>query len=235
MNQPGEILPTVPGPRSGGCGCGGHDDPDPGLDVRTIPHAVRHGAVFGAFDAIAPGGSMVLVAPHAPLPLLAQLAQRAPIDVETLVDGPTEWHLRLTRRVLAGDPTSAPSGEPTDARTEDAHVALDEAAARHLAAARGDAHGRSAELLVHDGALRQTILALAAGAEQAEHNSPHAASLQVLSGSVHVTGMGQRPLVAGELVALTHQRHAVRADQDSVLLLTTVTGQPGDVGPATTH
>lgn len=235
MSQPVEIMPTAPEVRTGGCGCGGHEETAPVLDVRTIPHAVRHGAVFGAFDAIRPGGSLILVAPHAPLPLLAQLAERAPVDVETLVDGPTEWHVRLTRSVVSGDRTSTPSGEPTDAWTEDAHVALDEAAARHLAAARRDEHGRSAELLVHDGALRQTVLALAAGAELAEHNSPHAASLQVLSGSVHVTGMGRRLLVAGELVALTHQRHAVRADQDAVFLLTTVTGQPGNAGSTTTH
>ena len=95
MNQPVEIHPSAP---ETGCGCGGRDDPAPVLDVRMIPHAVRHGAVFGAFDAIAPGGSLVLVAPHAPLPLLAQLAERAPIDVETVVDGPTEWHVRVTRR-----------------------------------------------------------------------------------------------------------------------------------------
>ena len=94
MSQPVEILPSAP---ETGCGCGGHDEPDPVLDVRAIPHAVRHGAVFGAFDAIAPGASLVLVAPHAPLPLLAQLAERAPIVVETLVDGPTELHVRITR------------------------------------------------------------------------------------------------------------------------------------------
>lgn len=94
MSQPVEILPSAP---ETGCGCGGHDEPDPVLDVRAIPHAVRHGAVFGAFDAIVPGASLVLVAPHAPLPLLAQLAERAPIVVETLVDGPTEWHVRITR------------------------------------------------------------------------------------------------------------------------------------------
>jgi len=99
MSQPVEILPTAPEPS--GCGCGGHDESDPVLDVRVIPPAVRHGAVFGAFDAIPPGGSLVLVAPHAPLPLLAQLAERAPIEVEMLVDGPTEWHVRITRRADA--------------------------------------------------------------------------------------------------------------------------------------
>lgn len=80
------------------CGCHEHDDDAPVLDVRTIPHAIRHAAVFGAFDAIAPGGSLVLVAPHAPLPLLSQLGQRASIDVEFLVDGPAEWHVKVTRK-----------------------------------------------------------------------------------------------------------------------------------------
>ena len=84
-------------PRSGGCGCGGHDDQTPVLDVRTIPHAVRHGAVFGAFDAVPAGASLIIVAPHAPTPLLAQLAQRAPIEAEYVVEGPDEWHVRITR------------------------------------------------------------------------------------------------------------------------------------------
>ena len=30
--------------------------------------------------------------------LLTQLAQRAPIDVEYLVEGPTEWHVKVTRK-----------------------------------------------------------------------------------------------------------------------------------------
>ena len=44
---------------------------------------------------------MVIVAPHAPLPMLSQLSERAPIDVEFLVEGPTEWHVRLTRLATA--------------------------------------------------------------------------------------------------------------------------------------
>lgn len=98
MSEPIQILPGVPAPADGGCGCGGHDDAVPVLDVRTIPHAIRHAAVFGAFDSIAPGGSLTIVAPHAPLPILSQLEQRAPIDVQFLVEGPTEWHVRITRR-----------------------------------------------------------------------------------------------------------------------------------------
>ncbi|HEY3338634.1 MAG TPA: DUF2249 domain-containing protein [Propionicimonas sp.] len=80
-----------------GCACGGHDDAAPVLDVRAIPHAIRHAAVLGAFDAIKPGGSLVLIAPHAPVPLLNQLAARAVIAVEYLVEEPAEFHVKITR------------------------------------------------------------------------------------------------------------------------------------------
>ncbi|TNC18470.1 cupin [Georgenia sp. 311] len=98
----------------------------------------------------------------------------------------------------------------------------------HLEAARADEYGRSAELLVRDGVLRQTVIALREGAELAEHNAPHAASIQVLVGRVRVTGEGEPVLSSGELHTLTHQRHAVAALEDSVFLLTTVTSQPGE-------
>jgi len=98
----------------------------------------------------------------------------------------------------------------------------------HLQAALADEHGRSAELLVRDGVLRQSILALREGTELAEHNSPHAASIQVLVGRVRVTGEDEPVVGAGELHTLTHQRHAVAALEDSVFLLTTVTGLPGE-------
>ncbi len=83
--------------KTGGCTCGHHEDEDIVLDVRAIPHAIRHASVFGAFDAIPAGESLVLVAPHNPLPLLNQLAARAEIDVEYLVQHPDEWRLRVTR------------------------------------------------------------------------------------------------------------------------------------------
>jgi uncharacterized protein (DUF2249 family) len=90
-------ITTAGSHAAGGCGCG-HDQSEAiVLDVRTIPHAIRHGAVFGAFDAIPANGSFVIIAPHAPKPLLHQLAERAPIDVEYLVEGPTEWHVKITR------------------------------------------------------------------------------------------------------------------------------------------
>ena len=108
----------------------------------------------------------------------------------------------------------------------------------HLQAARASSHGRSAALVLHDGPLRQSVIALAAGTELAEHNSPPAASLHVLRGRVRVTGVEGPEIAAGELQVLTHLRHAVTALEDSVFLLTTVTSQPTpahDGDPADAH
>lgn len=85
---------------SASCGCGcAYEDGAPELDVRAIPHAIRHATVFGALGAIKPGQSMVLVAPHDPKPLLAQIADReqGTISVTYLDEGPEAWRLKLTR------------------------------------------------------------------------------------------------------------------------------------------
>ena len=88
-------------------GCGGHScscgevDPEgfPELDARAVPHAIRHATIFGALDAVRPGGGLVLVAPHDPLPLLAQIEQRSPgaFEVEYLERGPEAWRLAFVR------------------------------------------------------------------------------------------------------------------------------------------
>ncbi|MGY1454079.1 DUF2249 domain-containing protein [Streptomyces sp. SS8] len=85
----------------GGCACGETDAGEaPELDVREVPHAIRHATVFGALEAVPEGRSMVLVAPHDPLPLLAQIEQRTggAFAVEYLERGPRAWRLRLTHR-----------------------------------------------------------------------------------------------------------------------------------------
>jgi uncharacterized protein (DUF2249 family) len=94
-----------PAERQGGCGghcsCGEVDSAEyPELDARTVPHAIRHATIFGALDGVAPGGGMVLVAPHDPLPLLAQLEERAPqrFEVSYLERGPEAWRIQLVRR-----------------------------------------------------------------------------------------------------------------------------------------
>jgi uncharacterized protein (DUF2249 family) len=85
----------------GACGCGGAEETaEPELDVREVPHALRHATVFGALDAVPAGTAMVLLAPHDPLPLLAQIEQRSPgaFAVEYLERGPETWRLRLSHR-----------------------------------------------------------------------------------------------------------------------------------------
>jgi len=98
----------------------------------------------------------------------------------------------------------------------------------HLAAARNAPNGRSTELVVHDHQLRQTVIALTEGQSLGEHNAPPAATIQVLAGSVEVTAHEDLDAVVrvGELAQLTHARHGVRALEDAVFLLTTVTGIP---------
>lgn len=83
------------------CGCGCSDAVDlPELDTRTIPHKLRHGAVFGALATLRSGEALVLIASHDPKPLLAEIAESSggAIAVSYLVEGPQEWHLRMTRR-----------------------------------------------------------------------------------------------------------------------------------------
>jgi uncharacterized protein (DUF2249 family) len=90
-----------------GCGGGGHacacgeDEGStyPELDARSIPHAIRHATVLGALDTVRAGGGLVLLAPHDPLPLLAQIDRREPgaFAVEYLERGPDTWRLRLVR------------------------------------------------------------------------------------------------------------------------------------------
>lgn len=87
----------------GGCACGGHDEGTPELDVQTIPHAVRHAAIFGVLDGLRPGFAVVLSATHDPVPLLQQLEDRAPglFEVAYLDRGPERWRLHVRRLDLA--------------------------------------------------------------------------------------------------------------------------------------
>ena len=94
-------------PEGAATGCGGHtctcgavDQPGhPELDVRPIPHAIRHATVLGALESLQPGAGLALVAPHDPLPLLAQVQQRWPggFTVTYLDRGPEAWRLSMVR------------------------------------------------------------------------------------------------------------------------------------------
>ena len=80
---------------------------------------------------------------------------------------------------------------------------------------------RASRTLAHpvDG-LRQTVMALLAGADLGEHESPGPASLLVLRGQVRiVVGDGSVLLRAGEIAPVPMRRHGLHADEDSVVLL----------------
>lgn len=73
---------------------------DRDLDVRTIPPPERHPTIFRRFDALAPGGSFVLVNDHGPKPLLYQIqVERAGrFDWNVLEAGPARWRVEIARR-----------------------------------------------------------------------------------------------------------------------------------------
>lgn len=81
------------------CACHEADEELPELDARLVPHAIRHATIFGALDAVRPGHGLVLVAPHDPLPLLAQVEERDPgaFAVDYLERGPEAWRLHFQR------------------------------------------------------------------------------------------------------------------------------------------
>ena len=101
----------------GGCGCGGDGNGsaaaaaapvlsvDTRLDVRDVPHGQRHALVLSTVDALAPGQAVVLVASHAPRPVLAEIDDRfgGRIQAQWLQSGPDVWQVRLERgAALAG-------------------------------------------------------------------------------------------------------------------------------------
>jgi uncharacterized protein (DUF2249 family) len=99
------------GGRCGGdsCGCGGERGPssataavltvDTRLDVREVPHSQRHALVLSMVAALPVGEAVVLVASHAPRPVLAEVDGRfgAQIQTQWLQSGPEVWQVRLER------------------------------------------------------------------------------------------------------------------------------------------
>lgn len=118
--------------------------------------------------------------------------------------------------------------DPQDAHDpQDSRPVLDLTALAddHLNQARTAAHGRSAHLIVHDGPLRQSVIALSAGSALQEHATPPAATLQVLRGKVRLTteSGADSVLAGGQLCAIPKERHGLLCLEDSVVLLTAVT------------
>lgn len=80
-----------------GCGCGGAA---PELVLSSIPKPMRSGAVIGGLTSLRSEQQVVLVADHAPAPLLTALERVAPaaFDIVYLEEGPQTWRVQVTRR-----------------------------------------------------------------------------------------------------------------------------------------
>jgi quercetin dioxygenase-like cupin family protein len=80
---------------------------------------------------------------------------------------------------------------------------------------------RAASTLPHPvEGLRQTLLAMLAGAELGEHESPGPASLVVLRGRIRLIAGGDTvELAAQQFSPVPDRRHRLAADEDTVVLL----------------
>lgn len=100
---------------------------------------------------------------------------------------------------------------------------LTDLATELLAKARQGHSGRAAHTVYggHEHGLRQTLIALAAGHELGEHESPDEATLQVLDGRVRLTDSHDAwEGGVGDHIAIPPDRHALAAVEDAVVLLT---------------
>ena len=103
------------------------------------------------------------------------------------------------------------------------NISMTALAREQLKLARAASSGRSATSIYggHEHRLRQTLIALAAGRQMDEHESPDEATLYVLQGRVRlVAGETTFPGAAGHFIVIPQTRHVLISDEDSVVLLT---------------
>ena len=89
-------------------------DVDCRLDMREVEHDQRHALVLSAVEGLAPGDVVVLIAAHAPRPVLAEISDRfgAQIGSPWLKSGPQVWQIRLERSAVPPDsPTGTTSAD----------------------------------------------------------------------------------------------------------------------------
>ncbi|MEV7690644.1 cupin domain-containing protein [Streptomyces bungoensis] len=102
-------------------------------------------------------------------------------------------------------------------------LSLEAKAREHLEKAAASSTGRSAETLYggHENTLRQTLVALRAGTELAEHENPGEATLLILHGRVTLrSGEDSREGTTGDLLTIPPARHSLHALEDAAALLT---------------
>ena len=104
-------------------------------------------------------------------------------------------------------------------------VVLSEIADSLIADLHNHPAGRTARTILSGSAMRAVIIALKQGSELAEHDSPRAATLQVIRGKVTLAASDREWTVyPGQLVPIPPQRHSVHAHADSAILLTVALG-----------
>jgi quercetin dioxygenase-like cupin family protein len=101
-----------------------------------------------------------------------------------------------------------------------------DAIARELLSDAGQASADRASSTVvggHEHQMRQTVVALKAGARLSEHENPGEATLYVITGRVELTaGENSWQARIGDLVEIPPVRHSLAAIEDSAVLLTAV-------------
>ena len=100
-------------------------------------------------------------------------------------------------------------------------VQLEDAADTLMADLSNHDSGRTATTVLSGTVMRSTLIALAEGAELAEHDSPAAATLQVIRGKATLrSGDREWPLAAGQMMPIPPTRHSLHAVTDTAVLLT---------------
>lgn len=93
------------------------------FDVRRIPCRSKHAQIFQRWAELPVGGHFVLINDHDPVPLYYQFEAlfRGAFTWEYLVDGPTEFQVKITRLALSPFTTPPPpprrAPEPSPAAT----------------------------------------------------------------------------------------------------------------------
>lgn len=110
-----------------------------------------------------------------------------------------------------------------DGRVTMQSTSIDAVIQQELTTARGSSSGRSSKTIVggHSRMLRQTVIALLEGRRLSAHENPGEATVYVLEGGIVLTsGDDEWSGQTGDLLVVPEARHALEAQQDSVLLLT---------------